>query len=63
MFGLRVLFWGEPRVVIPLVIPQFHLAGMTTPWRVAVQFAYPIIWHTATCTCLHVWSVSVMFHS
>ena len=33
--------------VIPVVIPQFHLVGMTTLWRLAVEFAYPIIWHTA----------------
>ena len=36
------------RVVIPVVIPQFHLVGMTTLWRVAAWFAYPIVWHTAT---------------
>ena len=41
--------WGEPPaiVVIPVVIPRFHLVGMTTLWRVAVWFAYPFIWHKA----------------
>ena len=29
------------RVVMPVVIPQFHLVDMTTLMRVAVQFAYP----------------------
>ena len=36
------------RVVIPVVTPRLHLAGMTTLWPVAFRFAYPIIWHTAT---------------
>ena len=34
------------RVVIPVVILWCLLAGMTTLWRVAVYFVYPIIWHT-----------------
>ena len=25
------------------------MAGMTTPWRVYVCLAYPIVWHTAVC--------------
>ena len=52
MFGLRVPFLlGATRhtVVIPVVISQFHLVG-TPIWRVAVWFAYPIIWRTATST-------------
>ena len=38
MFGLRVPFGGTTRhrLVIPGVIPQFHLVGMTALWRVAV---------------------------
>ena len=50
MFGLRVPFSlgaTRHRVVIPVVKLQFRLVGMTTLWRVAVKFAYPIIWHTA----------------
>ena len=38
MFGLKVpFFWGatRQRVVIPVVIPQFHLVAMTTLWRLA----------------------------
>ena len=48
--GLRVpFFWGATchGVIIPVVLAQFHLVGMTTLWREAVSFAYPIIWHTA----------------
>ena len=35
------------RVVIQVVIPQLHSVGMTTLWRAAVWFAYPILWHKA----------------
>ena len=47
-FGVSCFFWAtRHRVVIPVVIPQFHSASMTTPWRVAAYFACPIVWHTA----------------
>ena len=53
VFGYRL--WGATRhrVVIPVVIPQFHLVGTSTLWRVAVYFAYPIIWHTAMLILLY----------
>ena len=45
--GYRFQGATRHRVVIPVAIPQLHLAGMTTLWRAAVWFAYPIILHTA----------------
>ena len=29
---------------MPVVVPQFHLVGVTTLWRVAVWSAHPGIW-------------------
>ena len=45
VLGYRFGGAARHRVVIPVVIPQFHLAGMTTLWPAAVQFAYPVIVH------------------
>ena len=38
------------RVVIPVAIPQFHLAGMATLWRAVV---WPTMWHTASMCWLY----------